>query len=135
MKIELKPIGYIDSPYKTKEEIPRQSVLDENKIASLKILDKYKDGLSGYSEGDYIVLLSYFHKSEETPMIIRPHGDDDPLVGLFKTRSPNRPNPIAMTIVEIVELSGNYLKFKGVDMLDGTPVLDIKPYIKSLNPK
>lgn len=134
MEIIFKPIGYISSPYKDKKDIPRQSVLKENIFGKVKFEEKFKDGMYGYKAGDYIVLLFNFHESKSSKMIINPHGSKEER-GVFATRSPNRPNGIGMSIVKIVEIDEDGFTFDGVDMLDNTPVIDIKPYSSGLNPK
>lgn len=134
MEIIFEPIGYIKSPYKNKDEIPRQSVLKENVNAKIKFEPKYEDGMYGYEIGDYIIIYFYFHESKEYKMIINPHGSKEEK-GVFATRSPNRPNGIGMSIVKIINIQDQEIEFEGVDMLNDTPVLDIKPYSEGLNPK
>ncbi len=135
MVINMKPIGYIKSPYKTVKEIPRQSVLSEDKTALIEMLPEYKEGLTGIQENSYGVILFYFHKSTgEVPMIQVSHKSNK-ATGVFNTRSPRRPNGIGMSIVKFTKIEENKLEIQGVDMVDGTPVLDIKPYSPGLNPK
>lgn len=133
MEIKMKPIGYIKSPFKAKEEIPRQSIYAKDTKAVIEILEEYREGIADIAEGTYGVILFYFHKSEGYRMRMIPHGRDIE-VGVFSTRSPNRPNGIGMSIVKFTKNDGKTLEFEGVDMLDGTPVLDIKPYEKNLEP-
>lgn len=133
MEIKMKPIGYIKSPFKTKDEIPRQSIYAKDTKAVIEILEEYREGIADIAEGNYGVILFYFHKSEgyKTRLIPR-NGNVE--VGVFSTRSPNRPNGIGMSVVKFIKNDGKQLEFEGVDMLDGTPVLDIKPYVKDLEP-
>lgn len=133
MKIELDPIGYISSPYKSREDIPRQSVHVKDKEATIKINDEYKDGLLGIEAGDYIIIIFYFHKVKETFLQVKPCKSKE-LKGVFSTRAPVRPNQLGLTIAKVIEVSDGKIKFDGVDMLDGTPVIDIKPYSEGLNP-
>lgn len=135
MKIEMKPIGYIKSPYKTLDEIPRQSVLSEDKTAVIEILPEYKEGIEGIEESSYGVILFYFHKSTGEVSLKQVPCKSNKVTGVFSTRSPKRPNGIGMSIVKFTKVEENSLEIKGVDMLDGTPVLDIKPYSPGLNPK
>ena len=134
MKITMEAIGYIRSEFTEKKQLPRQSVLNTDKKASIEIVDKYLDGLEGIEEGSHGVILFYFHKSKEAPLRLKPHGREE-ITGVFSTRSPNRPNGIGQSIVKFTRVDGKMLEFEGVDMLDGTPVLDIKPYSVELNPK
>lgn len=134
MKISMEAIGYIRSEYKERSELPTQSVLNADKKAIIEISPKYVEGIEGIEAGSYGVVLFHFHKSTKAPLRIIPHGKDE-ITGIFSTRSPNRPNGIGMSIVKFTKVEGNELEFEGVDMLDGTPVLDIKPYSSKLNPR
>lgn len=135
MVINMKPIGYIKSPYKSVKEIPRQSVLSEDKTALIEILPEYKEGLTGIEENSYGIILFYFHKSTGEVPMIQVSRKSNKATGVFNTRSPRRPNGIGMSIVKFTKIEENKLEIQGVDMVDGTPVLDIKPYSPSLNPK
>jgi tRNA-Thr(GGU) m(6)t(6)A37 methyltransferase TsaA len=129
----MKPIGYIRSEYKEKKDIPNQSVYSHKKSAKIELLDAFKEGIEDIEAGSHGILLFHFHKSTGYEMKQRKMGRGE-LTGLFSLRSPNRPNPIGMTIVKFISIRDNIIEFEGVDMLDGTPLLDIKPYIESLNP-
>lgn len=134
MIIKMKPIGYIKSPFKDTSEIPRQSILAEDKKAVIEMLPEFQAGIEDIKENTYSVILFNFHQSKKAPIKVIPHGRDVP-TGVFSTRSPRRPNGIGMSIVKITKVEPGKLEFQGVDMLDGTPVLDIKPYSADLNPK
>lgn len=134
MKIKMEPIGYIKSEYKERSGLPKQSVLNADKKATIEMLPKFVEGIEGIEEDSYGVILFYFHKSTKAPLRTVPHGKEE-ITGIFSTRSPNRPNGIGQSIVKFTKIEGNKLEFEGVDMLDGTPVLDIKPYSSKLNPK
>ncbi len=129
MEIKMQPIGYIKSPFKTKEEIPRQSIYAKDTKAVIEILEQYREGISDIHAGTYGVILFYFHKSEGYRLRLIPRSREIE-VGVFSSRSPNRPNGIGMSVVKFTKNDGRQLEFEGVDMLDGTPVLDIKPYVK-----
>ncbi|MGI5949408.1 nickel pincer cofactor biosynthesis protein LarC [Peptoniphilus sp.] len=132
-EFSMKPVGYIKSPYLTRDEIPRQSVLSD-KSAVIEIEEEFRDGLFNLEIGKYIVILFAFHKSKKNPALIINHKYTDGTKGIFATRSPNRPNPIGLSICKIIDLNDKSITIEGVDMLDGTPVLDIKPYVEWLNP-
>lgn len=134
MEIIMKPIGYIKSRFTKKEDLPMQSVLKPDQKATIEILPEFTEGLEGIEAGSYRVILFHFHKSETTPLQVVSRATNKK-TGVFDTRSPNRPNGIGLSIVKITKVDENLVEFEGVDMLDGTPVLDIKPYSSQLNPK
>lgn len=131
--ITFEPIGVIHSPFKNTDEIPRQSIYAADTRATIELKEELQPGLYTLDESPYIVVLFYFHQADECLLQQRSRHDEN-LRGVFATRSPRRPNPIGMTIVKLVQVNGNRLEIEGVDMLDGTPVLDIKPYSAGLNP-
>lgn len=125
---KVKPIGIVHSTFKTREE-DIYSTLDEN-IGEIEIFKEYAEGLSDVEGCSHIIVIFWLHKSNFTSLKVRPLHHPEKLRGVFATRSPDRPNPLGMTVVELIEHKGNVLRVKGIDMLDGTPVLDIKPYTK-----
>lgn len=127
MKIELKPIGVIHSPYKKKEDVPIQAYRTED-VGEIEIFEGYEDGLKDIDGFSHIIIVYIFHKSEGYSLHVKPFLDSS-LRGLFATRHPNRPNPIGISTVRLLERKENILKIKGMDMLDGTPLVDIKPYV------
>lgn len=133
MDIIMKPIGYIRSEFVRKEDLPSQSILTQDQQATIEVLPEYAEGLDGVRENSYSVILFNFHKSETAPLRVVSRATNKE-TGVFDTRSPNRPNGIGLSIVKITKVDGNIVEFEGVDMLDGTPVLDIKPYSAHLNP-
>lgn len=134
MEITLKPVGFIKSPYETREEIPRQSVLSDQ-TAIIEIEEEYKDAIFNLEVGNYIVIIFAFHKSPKNTPLIIDHKHTNGRKGIFATRSPNRPNPLGLSICKIIDLTDSTITIEKVDMLNGTPVLDIKPYVEGLNPK
>jgi len=131
--LELKPIGIIHSPYKSREEAPYQGCGREE-ICQVEVFKEFDEGLKDIEGFSHIILIYYFHKSEgyhllvKTPWDIKPHG-------LFTTKSPNRPCPLGLSVVELVAREKNILKVKGLDAVAGTPLLDIKPYIPTVDIK
>ena len=118
------PIGYIRSNFKTIEETPKHGF--ENEIeAEIEIKEEFVEAMADMKENQKFMVLFYFHKSEGYELTSPLHGVG-PMMGLFSTHSPRRPNPIGVSTITITGVEGNIIKFKGVDMLDGTPVLDIK---------
>ena len=126
----LKTIGFVRNEIK---EVPPLATHDWEKVISEIVVDSsLTEALDGLEEFSHIVVLYWMHRatSQRVPLKIHPRGKPDlPLVGLFATRTPNRPNRIGQTTVSLLQRQGNTLKVKGLDALDGTPVIDIKPYI------
>lgn len=128
------PIGFIKSNFKKVEDIPPQSVFAKEEVATIELNEEYVEGLKDLDKSSHIVVQFHFHESIGFDLhTLTPWSDERK--GVFATRSPRRPNPIGITIAEVLEIKGNQIIIKGVDMLDGTPVLDIKPYVPGLNPK
>ncbi|APH18084.1 tRNA (N6-threonylcarbamoyladenosine(37)-N6)-methyltransferase TrmO [Clostridium botulinum] len=131
--IKLNPIGYIKSPFKNLEEIPPQSIYAKDKKALIEIKEELVEGLKDLDKSSHIIILFYFNKSKDFDLITKTPWSDEKK-GVFSTRSPRRPNPIGLSIVKLIEIDHNKIIIEGIDMLDGTPVLDIKPYSEELNP-
>jgi tRNA-Thr(GGU) m(6)t(6)A37 methyltransferase TsaA len=131
MEFKLKSLGIVHSPFKKKEDIDSKKYADSGGFDSvygeLEIFKEFEDGLKDIEGFSHLVVLFAFHKSEEYRLHTKPLLDDN-LRGVFSTRSPNRPNPIGMTVVKVIERKGNSIKVYGIDMIEGTPILDIKPY-------
>jgi tRNA (adenine37-N6)-methyltransferase len=130
-EFKMKVIGYIRSPYKEPGQIPRGLGTKHTAEGKLEVLPEYAAGLQDIEGFSHIVVIWVFHQSEGYELIGTPPTDNRPH-GVFSTRSPRRPNPIGLTVLELVGREGNFLHLRGIDMLDGTPVLDIKPYTSSV---
>ena len=128
MEIMMKAIGLIHTPLIEKSDAPIQS--SRSDIAgTVEVFPQYIEGLDGIEEFSHIYLLWVFHRSEQKISLkVKPFLDDQ-LHGIFTTRHPCRPNPLGLSVVRLIVRQGNFLSFKGADMLDGTPLLDIKLYI------
>ena len=132
--MNMEPIGVIHSCFKEKFGIPRQSGLVKSATATLELLPPYnvEEALRGIEEFSHLWIVFAFHKSiceKFQPTVRPPRLGGNTRVGVFATRSPFRPNPIGLSVVELMGVSGTSLELSGVDFLDGTPVFDIKPYI------
>ncbi len=127
MKLEISPIGVIRTPFKSSDEIPIQSSKSDI-IAEVEILPEYSEGLDSLDEFSHAILLYWFHRAKSTKLKVIPFLDTKER-GLFSTRAPSRPNPIGLSIVRVVQVKGNILRFKGADMLNDTPLIDIKPFV------
>ena len=129
ISVGLKIIGVVHSSYKITKDVPRKR---KKEISEIEIYEEYQQGLKGIEGFTHIHVFYWFHKSKGFSLLIKTPWEDT-LHGLFTTRSPHRPNSIGHTIVELFEQNGNILRVKGLDAIDGTPVLDIKPYVKEFD--
>ena len=119
------PIGFVASPFQDKDSTPKFYTDSGETLATLEILPEYADALLGVVPGMRLLMLFHFHQNTEHSLQVKKRGTG-PLTGVFATRSPRRPNLIGASIITVVSLEGNTIRFHGVDMLDGTPVLDLK---------
>ena len=123
----MKPIGVIHSPFTEKKQTPIQPTRSQAN-GSVEIFVEFAGGLQGLEEFSHIILIYAFHCSSGYSLQVKPFLDDQ-LHGLFATRHPCRPNPIGLSIVRLLVRHENILDIEGVDILDGTPLFDIKPYV------
>lgn len=128
-KIKIKPIGLIHSPYNNLIDIPIQGKFNEEVEAWAVLQERYIEGLYDLDKFSHAIILYYFHKSDRTDIKAKPFLENK-IHGIFAIRSPNRPNHIGMTVVKIKRIEKNKLYFTNVDMINGTPLLDIKPYVE-----
>ena len=129
-----KPIGYVRSPYQNTKEIPKGFGAKHQAEGMLEILPEFELGLTDIEGFSHLFVLWVFDRAEGFELFGIPPIDDRPH-GVFATRSPRRPNPIGLTVVELLRRDGRILHVRGLDMLDGTPILDIKPYLSSIAPE
>ena len=125
------PIGFIQSPYTATDQIPKGRGAEHSAEGVLEVLPEFADGLQDVEGFSHLFLIWVFHESKGIELIGTPPLDDIPR-GVFATRSPYRPNPIGLTVVKLLRREGSVLHLHGIDMLNGTPVLDIKPYLSSI---
>lgn len=125
----LTPIGFIRSELKNREGAPKQG--SENAPdAWLEIEPPVAPGLNGIATGDELLIITWFHQAQRDVLNVHPRGNRDvPATGVFNTRSPDRPNPLGLHPVRVLEISGNRLKVGPIEAIDGTPVVDIKPVL------
>jgi tRNA (adenine37-N6)-methyltransferase len=124
-------IGYVHCPYTETKSIPKGLGAKHEAEGVLEILPEFEDGLTDIEGFSHLFVIWAFDRSEGYDLIGSPPFEERPH-GVFATRSPRRPNPIALTVVELLGREGCLLRVRGVDMLDGTPILDIKPYMSSI---
>jgi tRNA (adenine37-N6)-methyltransferase len=127
MEFTMRPIGVIHSPFTEKTKTPIQPTRSQA-TGQVEVWPEYAEGLQDIEGLSHIILLYVFHRSEEVSLLVKPFLDDQEH-GLFATRYPFRPNPIGLSIVRLRSRQDNILEIEGVDVLDGTPLLDIKPYV------
>ena len=127
----MQPIGYVRSPYTQGSEIPKGLGAKHDAEGMLEILPEYAAGLADVEGFSHLFVIWAFDRSEGFSLEARPPSDNRPH-GVFATRSPRRPNPIGLTVVELLRRDGAKLHVRGVDMLDGSPILDLKPYLSSV---
>jgi len=125
------PIGYVRSPYKNTKGIPKGLGAKHDAEGTLEILPQFEPGLTDIEGFSHLFVLWIFDRAGECELLGTPPSDNRPH-GVFATRSPRRPNPIGLTVVELLRREGCSLDVRGIDMLDGTPILDIKPYLSSI---
>jgi len=128
MSFILKPIGIIHSPFKTKDECPIQGANASDSEGSVEVFIEYQDGLKDIELFSHIILLYLFDRAGEVKLIRQTFLDDEPH-GVFACRHPCRPNGIGLSVVKLIKREKNVLKVGGIDVLDGTPLIDIKPYV------
>lgn len=128
---EMRPIGYIRGPYAETSQIPKGLGARHTTEGVLEILPAFEAGLKDVEGFSHLIVIWVFHRAEGYDLVGTPPSDSQPH-GVFATHSPRRPNPIGVTVVELLRREGRLLYLRGVDMLDGTPVLDIKPYTSSI---
>ena len=131
MPIALDPIGIVRSPYHDTATIPKGPGARHDVEGVLEIRPDLGPGLQDIEGFSHLYVIWIFHRTEGVDLMAHPPSDDRPH-GVFATRSPQRPNPIGLTVVELSRREGNRLHVRGVDMLDGTPIVDIKPYLSSV---
>jgi tRNA (adenine37-N6)-methyltransferase len=132
MEIKYKPIGIISSPFETVDDMPIQPASARGIIGEVLIYDEYSSGLNDLDGFSHIILIYHFHKVKKQELMVKPFLDDT-LRGIFATRSPIRPNPIGLSIVKLIDIKGLKLIIENVDIINNTPLLDIKPFVPNFD--
>lgn len=127
-QIKLSPIGTIHSPFQELDQMPIQPTSRLSAEGYARIYPQYVAGLKDLEGFSHVILIYYFHRTERADLTVTPFLDDQPR-GVFATRAPTRPNPIGISIVSLKGIEGDIVKLGRIDILDGTPLLDIKPYV------
>lgn len=134
METPFEPIGLIHSPFQTLEDMPIQPTSEASQPGVVEIFPQFAEGLKDLAGFSHVYLIYHLHRVEHTKLTVTPFLDNQPR-GLFATRAPSRPNPIGLSLVQLKRLEGNRLFITALDILDQTPLLDIKPYIPEFEPK
>ena len=127
-EIKYKPIGVVHSPHKEPKGTPIQPAGAKGIDGTVEVFPEYAEGLKDLEGFSHIILLYHFHLSREASLRVKPFMDTE-VHGVFAMRGPSRPNPIGISAVRLVRIEGNILHIRDVDIVDGTPLLDIKPYV------
>jgi len=126
--IKYRPIGIIHSPFKEPKGTPIQPAGAKGVNGTVEVFPEYAGGLKDIEGFSHIILLYHFHVSRRSTLIAKPYMDSE-AHGIFAMRGPSRPNAIGISVVRLVKVQGNILHIQDVDIVDGTPLLDIKPYV------
>jgi tRNA-Thr(GGU) m(6)t(6)A37 methyltransferase TsaA len=126
--ITLKPIGVIHSPFTDPTSMPIQPISENSAAGTVEVFTEFEAGLKDLEGFSHVILLYHFHRSRTYSLSVTPFLDTEAR-GLFATRAPNRPNPIGMSLVRLAGIEGTRLHIENIDVLDGTPLLDIKPHV------
>jgi len=130
--INYKPIGIIHSPFKTIENIPIQNIGAKGERGTIEMFPEFALGLKDLDGFSHLILLYHLHKVDHFSLQVKPFLDNTER-GIFATRSPIRPNPIGLTVVKLIEIKNNFITIEDLDMLDQTPLLDIKPCLPMID--
>jgi len=131
--VKFTPIGIIHSPFGDLEGMPIQPAGASGVKGTVEVLPSFADGLRDLDGFSHVILLYWFHQSHGFDLRVVPFMDSEPR-GVFSTRAPRRPNPLGLSIVRLDAVEANVLHVQDVDILDGTPLLDIKPYVPDFDP-
>lgn len=127
-EIMYKPIGVVHSSFKEPKGTPIQPAGAKAIKGTVEIFPEYAEGLKDVEGFSHIILIYHFHLSRRAPLKVKPYMDNE-MRGVFATRSPSRPNPIGISVVQLIKIENNILHIQDVDIVDGTPLLDIKPHV------
>jgi tRNA-Thr(GGU) m(6)t(6)A37 methyltransferase TsaA len=130
--VSYNPIGIIETPFTTREGMPIQAQGGQGVRGCITLLPEYAQGLQDLAGFSHIILLYHFHLTRETRLVVTPFLDTTPR-GVFATRSPNHPNAIGLSTVRLIEIRETVLEIEDVDIVNGTPLLDIKPYVPAFD--
>jgi tRNA-Thr(GGU) m(6)t(6)A37 methyltransferase TsaA len=128
MEVSYQPIGIIHSPFTDLQDMPIQPTGEASAPGTAELFPQFAEGLKDLGGFTHVILLYHFHEVRRMDLIVTPFLGSERR-GVFATRAPTRPNPIGLSIVRLVRVEANHLHLENVDILDGTPLLDIKPFV------
>ena len=128
MEIKYQPIGFIHSPFTDLENMPIQPAGKASGPGTVDILPEFSEGLKDVESFSHVILIYHLHRVRRHQLTVTPFLDQQPR-GIFATRAPTRPNPVGISVVKLLKIEGNRLYVDEVDILDGTPLIDLKPYV------
>lgn len=134
LHVSFRPIGIVRSPFSETAAIPKGPGADHSAEGVLELRDDLVEALADIEGFSHLYVIWVFHQARPVELTVTPPNDDRPH-GVLATRAPVRPNPLGLTVVELLGREGTRLRVRGVDMLDGSPILDIKPYLSSVPPE
>jgi tRNA (adenine37-N6)-methyltransferase len=123
-----KPIGVVHSPFKEPKNVPIQAAASDGAEGTIEVYPQYAEGLTDLEGFSHLILLYHFHQVKSSSLMVKPFLDHK-LHGVFATRSPARPNPIGISTVQLIHIESNTLHIQDIDIIDGTPIIDIKSYV------
>jgi tRNA-Thr(GGU) m(6)t(6)A37 methyltransferase TsaA len=132
---EMRPIGRVRSPYQDRSQVPKGPGAEHRAEGTLELRPEFEPGLADIEGFSHLFVLWVFDRAEGYDLVARVPLDEETPHGVFASRSPRRPNPIGLTVVELLGRDGPRLHVRGLDMLDGTPILDVKPYLSGVAPE
>ena len=132
---EMRPIGVVRSPYQDRSQVPKGPGAEHRAEGTLELRPELEQGLQDIEGFSHLFVVWVFDRAEGFDLVARVPLDEEVPHGVFASRSPRRPNPIGLTVVELLGRNGSRLEVRGLDMLDGTPILDIKPYLSGVAPE
>ena len=127
-EVVYRPIGVVHSPFKEPQDVPIQSVAARGIMGHVEVAGEYVEGLRDVEGFSHLILIYHCHLAQDYSLLVRPFLDER-LHGVFSTRAPSRPNPIGVSVVRLTKIEKNLLHIQDVDIIDGTPLLDIKPFV------
>jgi tRNA-Thr(GGU) m(6)t(6)A37 methyltransferase TsaA len=127
-EVVYRPIGVVHSPFKAPQDVPIQSAAAKEVNGYVEVAEEYVEGLRDVEGFSHLILVYHCHLAQEYSLLVKPFMDDE-LHGVFSTRAPSRPNPVGVSVVRLTKKENNILHIQDVDIIDGTPLLDIKPFV------
>ncbi len=128
-QIVFNPIGFVRTRFDSRKGVPSQGQVAQESLGTIEMKEEFVKGIEGISPGDQITVVFNFHQSEGYDLSIVPCQGTE-ATGVFNTRSPDRPNGVGITVVTVSHVEGRRIDFAGADMIDGTPIIDMKPYLR-----